>query len=118
MQVRNSYSIFSGTQMLAIRLKGIGKKHQRSFRVVIQETRSKLLGKFIEDLGWYNPHTNKVELNKERIQHWIGVGARPSMTMVQIMKKARMPVPVGIKSSKTYAVKAKAEAPVAAAPKA
>src|SRR5689334_21411328 len=74
------------TQMLAIRLKGIGKKYQRSFRVVLQETRSKLLGKFIEDLGWYNPHTNKLELNKERIQHWVGVGARPSMTVVQIMK--------------------------------
>ena len=106
--------------MLAIRLKGIGKKHQRSFRVVLQETRSKLLGKFIEDLGWYNPHTNKSELNKERIQHWIGVGAKPSMTVVQVMKKAKMAVPAGIKSSKTYTVKKTEETKevAAAAPKA
>ena len=52
--------------MLAIKLTGIGKKHQRSFRVVIQEKRSKLGGQSIEDLGWYNPRTNKFEV-KNRV---------------------------------------------------
>jgi len=88
-----------------IRLKGIGKKHQRSFRLVIQEKRSKLLGKFIEDLGWYNPHTNKSEISKDRVAHWIKVGAQPSMTVAQVLKKAKIPVPAGIKTSKTYAPK-------------
>lgn len=92
--------------MLAIKLKGAGKKHQRSFRLVVQERRSKLVGKSIEDLGWYNPHTNKNEINKERVAYWMKVGAQPTMTVAQIFKKAKIALPEGIKTSKTYAVKA------------
>jgi len=102
--------------MLVIRLKGIGKKHQRSFRLVLQEKRSKLVGKFIEDLGWFNPHTNKSELNKDRINHWMKVGAQPSMTVAQVLKKNKFALPAGIKTSKTYAPKKTEAAPAAAAP--
>lgn len=113
--------------MLAIKLKPIGKKHQKSFRFVVQERRSKLVGKFIDDLGWYNPHTNKSEINKEKAAHWMKVGAKPTMTVAQIFKKAKMSLPAGLKTSKTYAVKKaevkaeaapEAKAPVAEAPKA
>lgn len=96
--------------MLAIKLKSIGKKHQRSFRFVVQERRSKLLGKFIDDLGWYNPHTNKSEINKERVAHWMKVGAKPTMTVAQIFKKNKIALPAGTKTSKTYAPKKVAEA--------
>ncbi|HUY69551.1 MAG TPA: 30S ribosomal protein S16 [Candidatus Tyrphobacter sp.] len=74
--------------MLAIKLKLIGKKHQRSFRVIVQEKKSKLRGKFIEDLGWYNPHTKKSGLAGERILFWIKNGAQPTETVGHLIRKS------------------------------
>lgn len=76
--------------MLAIKLKGVGKKHQRSFRIVIQEKRSKLAGNFMEDLGWYNPHTDKFEIKNDRVVYWLGVGAQPTKTTSDLIKKAKI----------------------------
>jgi len=73
--------------MLSIKLKLIGKKGQRSFRVIVQEARSKLRGKFIEDLGWYNPHSNQFEIKKDRVLYWLKVGAQPTETVSQLLKK-------------------------------
>lgn len=71
--------------MLAIRFKGVGKKHQRSYRLVVGERRSKLHGKFVEDLGWYNPHTKEAGLNADRIKHWLNNGAQPSDTVHNLL---------------------------------
>ena len=76
---------------------------------MVQERRSKLLGKSIEDLGWHNPHTSKSEINKERAAHWIKVGAKPTMSVAQIFKRNKISLPAGIKTSKTYASKKKVE---------
>ncbi len=73
--------------MLVICLKRVGKKHQPSYRVVVKEKRSKLSNKFVEDLGFYNPHTKKCELKKEKIEHWLKVGAQPSETVKNLLKK-------------------------------
>ena len=75
--------------MLAIKLKMVGRKNQRTFRVIVQEARSKLGGKFVEDLGWYNPHTNQYKINKNRVDYWLGNGAQPTETVVRILKKAQ-----------------------------
>jgi small subunit ribosomal protein S16 len=75
--------------MLSIRLRNVGKKHQRSFRVVVQEAKSKLQGKFLEDLGWWNPHTDKAEIKNDRAQYWIGKGAQPSQTVRQLLIKQK-----------------------------
>lgn len=75
--------------MLSIKLKLIGKKGQRSFRVIVQEARAKLGGKFVEDLGWYNPHSNQIKINQDRIRHWLGVGAQPTETVSQLIKKSQ-----------------------------
>ena len=56
--------------MLAIKLKRIGKKHQPSYRIVVAEKRSKLNGRYVEDLGWLNPGAN--ELNIKKIGQSIG----------------------------------------------
>ena len=64
--------------MLAIKLRPVGKKKQISYRIAVMEKRSKLKGKFVEDLGWYNPHTDTSKINKERAQHWIEQGAQPT----------------------------------------
>ncbi len=75
--------------MLSIRLRNVGKKHQRSFRLVVQEAKSKLQGKFVEDLGWWNPHTNKAEIKNDRAEYWIGKGAQPSATVRQLLVKSK-----------------------------
>lgn len=73
--------------MLVIRLKPIGKKHQISYRVVVAERRSKLNGRFVEDLGFYNPQTKEFRLNAERIKYWRDNGAQVSDTVYNLMVK-------------------------------
>lgn len=74
--------------MLAIKLKRIGKKHQASFRIIVTEKRSKVNGRYLEDLGWYNPHTDQFKLNTERVNYWLRNGAQPTERVRQIIKKA------------------------------
>ncbi len=76
--------------MLAIKLRPIGKKKQISYRIVVNEKRDKLNGKFLEDLGWYNPHTNKFLVNKDRVQHWIKSGAVPTDSVHNILITAKV----------------------------
>ncbi len=64
--------------MLAIKFKRIGKKHQASFRIVVAEKRSKLQGRFVEDLGWFNPSSDDFKINNERANYWIKIGAKPT----------------------------------------
>lgn len=74
--------------MLVLKLKRIGKKHQASFRLVVDEKRHKLLGRNIEDLGWYNPRTKKREFNAERVLYWMKNGAQPSETVHNLLISA------------------------------
>ncbi len=75
--------------MLSIRLRRTGSKKRPFFRVVVSEARSKKEGEFIEVLGFYNPRTKPavVEINKERITHWIAKGARPSDSVRTLLSK-------------------------------
>lgn len=76
--------------MLAIKLKRIGKKHQASFRVIVSEKRSKVGGRYVEDLGWSNPRTDKINLKKDRVEHWLKVGAQPTDTVHNLLVKSGM----------------------------
>jgi small subunit ribosomal protein S16 len=67
--------------MLKIRLKRIGKRGQAYFRVVVQEERSKNKGKYLEDLGSWNPHKNDFQVKEERVKHWLSNGAQPTDTV-------------------------------------
>ena len=63
-----------------IRLAQRGKKKTRTYRVVVADARSPRDGKFIEDLGFYNPHDNPstVDINVEKAVSWLDKGAQPS----------------------------------------
>lgn len=76
--------------MLVLRLKRIGKKHQAAFRLVVGERRSKLKGDSTEDLGWYNPHTKKAEFKAERVKYWLGVGAKASDTVHNLLVRNKV----------------------------
>ena len=104
--------------MLSMRLQRIGKKHQPSFRLVVSEARSKMAGPPVEDLGSYNSFTKAANFKKERVEYWLGVGAKPGATVHNLLVKE------GILKARKLAVKigkskdkAKAESqPVVAAP--
>ncbi len=65
--------------MLTIRLTRKGKKNQPFFRVVvIDKRRSSKGGRAVEELGYVNPLTKKNSLDKERVLHWLKVGAKAS----------------------------------------
>lgn len=73
--------------MLAIKLQRVGKKHQPSYRLVVAEKRSKLIGPPIEDLGAYSTMTKQGSLKNDRISYWIGVGAQPTATVHNLLVK-------------------------------
>lgn len=81
--------------MLRIRLTRMGAKKKPVYRVVVIERRQARDGSFVEIVGHYNPGTNppSVELNMERVQHWMARGALPSETVNSLLKKVQPPAP-------------------------
>lgn len=71
-----------------IRLKRMGKKFYAVYRVVVMDSRSKRDGKAIEEIGLYNPNTqpSTIEINSERAQYWLGVGAQPTEQVLNLLK--------------------------------
>jgi small subunit ribosomal protein S16 len=74
-----------------LRLKRMGRKHQVLYRLSAMDTRSPRDGRVIEELGWYDPKAKdpeqQVSLNRERIEHWLSVGAQPSDTVRNLLKR-------------------------------
>src|ERR1035437_526446 len=66
--------------MLAISLMRMGAKKRPFYRVVVKEKRSKRDGKYLENVGTYDPLQNPAEVKShhDRIQYWIGLGAQPT----------------------------------------
>jgi small subunit ribosomal protein S16 len=75
--------------MLVIRMRRVGSKKKPYFRMVVTEGRSKVESDFVENVGTYHPRSKpaKVEINKERVQHWLSKGARPSDSVRTLLAK-------------------------------
>ena len=73
-----------------IRLKRIGAKKAPFYRVVVADSRYPRDGRFIEEIGYYNPLTNPVEIkiDSEKANKWIANGAQPTETVKSLLKKA------------------------------
>lgn len=74
--------------MLVIRFKKVGRKHQKSFRLIVTEKKSPPRGRPVEYLGWWDPAAKKGAFKRERIEHWISKGAKPSPAASRILKRA------------------------------
>ena len=79
--------------MLAIRMTRHGAKKRPFFHIVVADSRSPRDGRFIEKLGTYNPllpreHAQRITLDKERIAHWLKVGAQPSDRVAKFLSQA------------------------------
>ena len=73
-----------------IRLKRVGKTKAPSYRIVVADARSPRDGRFIEDIGWYNPlvEPSAIQVNAERALRWLKVGAQPTDSVVSLLKRA------------------------------
>lgn len=74
--------------MLKIRLMRTGRRNQPSYRIVVTEARSKRDGKYIENLGRWNPRTKEVKINKKRYHYWLDHGAQPTEKARKLHEKA------------------------------
>src|SRR5919107_2646215 len=73
-----------------IRLRRTGRKNSPSYRIVVAESTSPRDGRFIEIIGQYYPRQGDqaVQLNTERANYWLDVGAQPSDTVRSLLRKA------------------------------
>ena len=76
--------------MVKIRLKRVGAKKQPFYRVIVADSRSPRNGRFIEEIGYYNPLTNpaEVKIDAEKAKAWLGKGAQPTETVKSLLKKS------------------------------
>lgn len=72
--------------MLTIRLARTGRKQLAHYKVVAADSRRATTGKFVAQLGNYNPHTKELVIDEDRTQKYIDSGAQPSSRMVRILK--------------------------------
>jgi len=73
--------------MVKIRLRRVGAKKQASFRVVVADSRAPRDGRFIEQIGFYNPRTEPetLRIDEARALHWLNVGAQPTDSAARLL---------------------------------
>ncbi|MGA2482306.1 MAG: 30S ribosomal protein S16 [Candidatus Acidiferrales bacterium] len=78
--------------MLTIRLARIGKKKKPFYRVVVIERTRARDGRFVENVGTYDPLKKPadIKLNADRIKHWLGRGAQPSDTVRSFLRRQKI----------------------------
>ena len=71
-----------------IKLKRLGKIRAPHYRIVIADSRTRRDGRAIEEIGLYHPVQNpsRIEVDSERVQYWLGVGAQPTEPVMAILK--------------------------------
>ncbi len=105
--------------MLKIRLSRTGKKNYATFRLVLTEHTASAKGKAIEVLGSYNPHKSIVQINPERIKHWLSKGVKLSPTVHNMLVDQKVidgPKVMAWKPPKKETPAAEAQKPAEAAP--
>jgi len=81
-----------------IRLRRIGKnpKGRPHFRVTVYDQRTGRDGRFIEEIGFYNPVSGETKIKKERLDYWLSCGAQLSATVKSLAKKLSRKSPSAI----------------------
>ena len=76
--------------MVKIRLKRMGANKKPFYRVVVADSRAPRDGKFIEEIGYYNPMTDPadIKIDEEKAQKWMGTGAQPTDTVKILFQKS------------------------------
>ena len=100
--------------MLKIRLKRLGAKKAPSYRVIVINSTTKREGKPIEELGYYNPKTKEMKLNKEHAEAWVSKGAQPTETVKYLIANCNADGSLNYKKKETVKLSKKALAKKAA----
>lgn len=103
--------------MITIRLQRRGRKNDPSFRVIVVDShRAAKTGNYLEMVGSYDPRTDRIELNSERIKHWISEGATLSGTVHNLLVSNKIidAKKVNVLPKKTVAKKEEEAAPAEA----
>ena len=76
--------------MVKIRLRRMGAKKAPFYRIVVADSRYPRDGRFIEEVGYYNPMTEPVtiKVEEEKVQKWLASGAQPTETVKSILTKS------------------------------
>ncbi len=76
--------------MLKIRLRRMGATHAPFYRLVVNDSRLTPRGKAVDEVGYYDPRSEpaRVEIDKEKIDYWVGQGAQMSGTVKRLVKNA------------------------------
>ena len=76
--------------MVRIRLRRMGAHKKHFYRVIVADQRSPRDGRFIEELGYYDPMTEPktIKIDAEKAQKWLGEGAQPTETVKALFKKS------------------------------
>ena len=75
--------------MVKMRLRRMGAKKAPTYRIVVADSRYPRDGRFIEQIGYYNPMTNpaEVKIDADKAKDWMGKGAQPTETVKSLFKK-------------------------------
>ena len=73
-----------------MRLRRMGAKKAPTYRVVIADSRSPRDGRFIEEIGFFNPRTDEIKIDADKAKTWIPNGAQPTDTVKALLKKSNI----------------------------
>ena len=78
--------------MLKLRLTRTGTKDKAQYRIIVQEARSKRDGRYVENLGYYNPRTepSTIVVKLDRVDYWMKNGAQPTDSVASLLRRARV----------------------------
>lgn len=96
--------------MLKIRLKRLGAKKAPIYRVIVINSTTKREGRPVQELGFYNPKTKEMKLDKASAESWISKGAQPTDTVAYLLKNCNEDGTLNYKKSDVVKLSKKAKA--------
>ena len=73
-----------------MRLRRMGAKKAPTYRVIVADSRSPRDGRFIEEIGYFNPRSDELKIDADKAQTWIKNGAQPTDTVRALLKKSNI----------------------------
>ena len=73
-----------------MRLRRMGAKKAPTYRVIVADSRSPRDGRFIEEIGYFNPRSDELKIDAEKAKTWLANGAQPTDTVKALLKKSNI----------------------------
>ena len=73
-----------------MRLRRMGAKKAPTYRVIVADSRSPRDGRFIEEIGFFNPRSDELKIDADKAKTWLANGAQPTDTVKALLKKSNI----------------------------